>query len=137
MVKVVFDTVVFVRGLINPYSWWGKIIFKYSHNYRLFVSKPVLQEIFEVLKRPGIVSLFHTIEGLDKNRLIQIVSEAEVVVISDVARISRDIKDDIFLATAKAANADYIVSADRDLLDLKEYEGTQIITAETFLKLLE
>ena len=137
MVKVVFDTVVFVRSLINPHSWWGKIIFAYSKDYRLFVSKPVLKELFEVLQRPEITSLFHTTEGLDKNKIIQIVSEAEVVTIPDIPRVSRDIKDDIFLATAKAAKAEYLVSADRDLLDLKEYEGIHIINAEIFLKLLE
>lgn len=137
MIKVVFDTVVFVRSLINPYGWWGKIIFKYSNHYRLFVSKPILKEIFEVLQRPEVTSLFHTMEGLNKNKVIQIVSEAEAVIISDIPQISRDIKDDIFLATAKAANAQYLVSADRDLLDLKEYEKIQIISAETFLKILE
>lgn len=137
MVKVVFDTVVFVRSLINPNSWWGKILFTYSNSYRLFVSKPVLQEIFEVLQRPEITSLFHTIEGLDKDKIIQIVSEAEVVEIRDVPKVSRDPKDNIFLATAKAANANYLVSADRDLLDLKDYEDIQIIGAEIFLKLLQ
>lgn len=137
MVRVVFDTVIFVRSLINPYSWSGKILFQYPDKYRLFVSKPILQEIFEVLQRPEITSLFHTLKGLDKTKIMDIISQAEVVEISDVPEISRDIKDNIFLATAKAASADYLVSADRDLLDLKKYEGTDIIDAGMFLQILE
>lgn len=137
MIRVVFDTVGFVRGLINPHSFWGKIIFQYSDQYRLFVSRQVLQEIFEVLKRPEITVLFHTLEGLDREKIIEIVSQAEVVEIFDVPSISRDVKDDIFLETAKVANANYLVSADRDLLDLKEYGGIKIIDAETFIGILE
>lgn len=137
MIRVVFDTVGFVRGLINPHSFWGKIIFHYSDQYRLFVSRQVLQEIFEVLQRPEITALFHTINGLDREKIIEIVTQAEVVEIIDAPMISRDAKDDVFLATAKKANASYIVSADRDLLDLKEYEGIKIIDAETLLEILE
>lgn len=137
MIKVVFDTVVFVRSLINPYSWWGKIIFEYSNNYRLFVSKPVLKEIFEVLQRPELTSLFSSLKDFDKDRVIQIISQAEAVRIPNVARVSRDINDDFFIATAKAANAQYLVSADRDLLDIKEYEGIEIIDAQTFIKIIE
>lgn len=137
MIRVVFDTVVFVRSLINPYSFWGRLIFQHSDKYRLFVSKPILQEIFEVLKRPEVVTLFHSLEGLDKDRIIEIISQAEVVEIEDVPKVSRDIKDDKFLATAKGAAAHYLVSADRDLLDLEQYQGIKIINAEQFLQLLE
>lgn len=129
MIKVVFDTVGFVRSLINPRSWWGTILFQQFNKYRLFVSKGVLQEIFEVLQRPELTVLFHSLEDLDKDKIIEIVSQAEVVEVPDIPNK--------FLATAKAANADYLVSADKDLLDLKEYEGIKIIDAGTFLQILE
>lgn len=137
MITVVFDTVVLVRSLINPYSWWGKIVFTHASKYRLFVSKPVLAELFEVLQRPELTRLFRAIEGLNKDKIIEIVSRAEVVDVPSIPLISRDVKDNIFLATAKAANADFLVSADRDLLDLKTYEGVKIIDAEAFLHILE
>ncbi len=46
----------------------------------------------------------------------------------------RDPDDNIVLATAMAANADAIVSGDRDLLVLGEYQGIQIVTAQDFLR---
>lgn len=64
-------------------------------------------------------------------------NNAEIVEIGEISSISRDPKDDKFLAAAKAANAHYLISADRDLLDLKEYEGIQIVDVETFLQVLE
>lgn len=136
MPKVIFDTVVFVRSLINPFSFWGKIMFEYSSKYRLFVSRQILIEILEVLKRPEVVARFKTLEGKDIRKILEIISRAEVVEISDIPEVSRDIKDDKFLATAEVAGADYLVSADQDLLDIKQHKGINIIDAETFLKIL-
>lgn len=43
-------------------------------------------------------------------------------------KISRDSSDDNILALAKSANTKYIVTGDKDLLTLKEFEGTEIIS---------
>ena len=51
--------------------------------------------------------------------------------------MSRDPKDDKFLATAVRAGADYLVSEDQDLLVLGEHEGVEIVDAVTFLRLIE
>ncbi|HVF69635.1 MAG TPA: putative toxin-antitoxin system toxin component, PIN family [Xanthomonadales bacterium] len=137
MTKVVVDTVVFVRGLINPFSYWGKLLFKHNGKYRLFVSKPIVFEILEVLDREEIVKKFRLLKGMDKSKVIEIISQAEVVVLKNIEHISRDSNDDKFIATAKAAKVDYIISEDRDLLDIKEFEGIKIITAEEFIKIVE
>ena len=46
--------------------------------------------------------------------------------------ISRDPDDDKFIECAKDADALYIVSGDKDLLVIEEYDGIQIITAKEF-----
>lgn len=94
-------------------------------------------EILEVLARPEIRGKFRMLEKLDLPKILEIIRQAETVELNRVPRVSRDTKDDPFLATAKAAQADYLVSADKDLLDLKEYEGIPIIDAEAFLRILE
>ena len=50
--------------------------------------------------------------------------------------ITRDPDDDMIIACAVAASADYIVSRDRDLLDLGEYQGIQIVSPEAFMPIL-
>jgi predicted nucleic acid-binding protein len=62
---------------------------------------------------------------------------AERFKLEDIPSISRDPKDDIFLACAKAAKALYLVSEDNDLLVLKQYEDTAIVNAAQFLAMLE
>ena len=137
MLNVVFDTVVFVRSLINPHSIWGKLIYFYKDYYTLYLSPPVIREILEVIERPKLKQKYRTTQEHGVRQLLQILFHASVVDIDDIPTFSRDIEDDKFLATAKAAKADYLVSEDWDLLDLKEYEDTQIVDAETFLQILE
>jgi predicted nucleic acid-binding protein len=45
---------------------------------------------------------------------------------------SRDPDDDKFLECAVAGGADYLVSADADLLSLREVEGIPIVDVPTF-----
>lgn len=134
MPKVVFDTVIFVRALINPRSVCGRLVFAH---YRLFVSQPVLLEVLEVLRRPELVSKFKALAGLDVARAIEVLSQAEVVDVPAVPAIARDPKDDKFLATAASAAADYLVSEDEDLLVLRMHGETQIVNAAAFLRVLE
>ncbi len=49
---------------------------------------------------------------------------------------SRDPEDDKFLGATMEARAAYVVTGDKDLLDLLAYEGVRIITPAQFLKVL-
>jgi uncharacterized protein len=51
--------------------------------------------------------------------------------------VSRDPKDDKFLACARFAAADYLVTEDKDLLVLNTYTGTRICQPAEFIALLE
>ena len=48
-------------------------------------------------------------------------------------RMSRDLKDDPYLACALAAQAQFIISRDRDLLALEKPFGIEILTPRAFL----
>jgi putative PIN family toxin of toxin-antitoxin system len=50
--------------------------------------------------------------------------------------IVRDPNDDMVLATARAADATYLITRDLDLLSLQSYEGIIIITPEAFMAML-
>ncbi len=137
MPRVVFDTVIFVRSLINPHSLWGRLVFQYADSYDLVVSPSVVQEILEVLHRPELTTRFRSLAGLDLARIIQTLEQAEAVDIGEIPPVSRDPKDDKFLATARVGQADYLVSEDQDLLVLGTHGMTRILTATQFLAILE
>ncbi|HLJ68343.1 MAG TPA: putative toxin-antitoxin system toxin component, PIN family [Chloroflexota bacterium] len=69
--------------------------------------------------------------------MIELLGTLELVEPAHIEPVCRDPKDDVFLATAKAADADYLVSEDKDLLDLSPYEATRIITGRMFVEVLE
>lgn len=46
---------------------------------------------------------------------------------------SRDSKDNKFLELAKTVQADYLITGDKDLLVLKEFEGCKILKPSEFL----
>ncbi|OGG31592.1 putative toxin-antitoxin system toxin component, PIN family [Candidatus Gottesmanbacteria bacterium RIFCSPLOWO2_02_FULL_38_8] len=137
MLGVVIDTVIFVRSLINPKSFCGKIVFFHNKSYQLFISEPIVREIIEVLQRPELTRKFKTLKNMDFLRVLEILGQANVVQVFTIGQVSRDPKDNKFLATAIAAKARYLVTEDKDLLDLKEYQGIKIIDTNIFLLTLE
>jgi predicted nucleic acid-binding protein len=51
-------------------------------------------------------------------------------------RVCRDSTDDKFFECAKAGKAGYIISEDRDILDIGEYDGIQTVSAARSMELL-
>lgn len=137
MHRVVLDTVIFVRSLINPSGLWGRLVFTHGERHRLVVSEPIVREILEVLRRPELTRKYRGVASVNLQTILDILANAEVIAVKDVPAIGRDPKDDKFLVTAARASAEYLVSEDNDLLDIHVYEGVQIINAATFLAMLE
>lgn len=135
--RVVFDTVVFVRALINPANACGRLLSEFSERYTLVVSKPTAQELLEVLHRPELRRKYRRLAALDTRRVVDLLAQAEAVEIEEVPRVVRDVKDDIFVATALAGRADYLVSEDNDLLALRDGAGVPIVNVREFLRILE
>jgi uncharacterized protein len=137
VLRVVIDTVVFVRSLLNPASVWGQLVFRRRGTYRLVVSQAIVAEITDVLQRPEIARKFRFAEDMDIAMVVAILAEADKVLVEEVPSIARDAKDDVLLATAKAAGAEYLVSEDQDLLVLGRHEGMSIVNTATFLSALD
>ena len=136
MYRVVLDTVVLVRGLINPYGVWGKLVFDRARQYQLGISPPLLTEYLEVLARPELTRKFKQLPDHMRD-LLDLLSQAEIVFFSELPSFERDPNDAHVLATATYGDLDYLISAHNDLLDLHEYAGIPILNAAAFLQLLE
>lgn len=136
--RVVLDTVVFVRALINPKGRWGRLLFDLSDRYVIVLSPDIISEIIAVLYRPELRKRFPQLADppqLDK--VLQLLEHADVVEPHQDVRVCRDPSDDKFFASAVAGRAAYIVSEDRDILDVRNFRGVQPVTAADFISLLE
>lgn len=137
MTRAVFDTVTLVRGLITPFGWSGRLFFDHAADYEMVVSPAIVAEYLEVLGRPRRARKFPKAGTRDLHAVLNLIRLATVVFPIAVPAVSRDSTDDKFLAAAKKGNAECIVTADNDLLDIGTYEQIAIVTAETFLMSLD
>ncbi|MFO7272921.1 MAG: putative toxin-antitoxin system toxin component, PIN family [Sphaerobacter thermophilus] len=135
--RVVFDTVVFVRGLINPHGRWGELLFEHADRYVLILSPAIAEEILSVLRRPELTRKFRSLSNIGVADVLTLLAQADVVQPAETLAICHDPNDDKFLAAAVAGNADYLVSEDADLLVLGENQGIPIVTASAFLRILQ
>jgi uncharacterized protein len=108
---------------------------------RLIVSPHLIAEIERVLAYPKVKKLLKK-----RNTAINEVGEAIAKVLKvavwtsgnlTVAAITDDPADDMILACAVEGSADFIISGDHHLLDLKNYRGIKIVNPARFLELVE
>lgn len=133
--KVVLDTNIFLSGWL-----WGGLpdsVLKLGEEHLIDVcaSEVLLNELQATLSRDKFRSKLQML-GVTVNDLMAGVREVVAVYpISDIdVPELRDPNDNMILATAIAAGAEAIVTGDRDLLVLQEYEGIPIVTAREFLE---
>jgi putative PIN family toxin of toxin-antitoxin system len=101
--------------------------------FTLITSKEIVKELYRVLFYPHIVKRFKPSKN-DINEFIAMILERADITkgLYEVKRIKDDPSDNMFLACAMEGKADYIVSRDPHLRDLKHYRKIQIIDPKTF-----
>lgn len=135
MLRVVLDTNIFVSGLLSKTGLPAKILDAWrAGQYLLITSPPIVAEIRRVLETPRMRKKYFITSG-DIEQLIILLEKDALIVPgrTDVRNaIPDDPSDEMFLACAMDAAADYIVSGDRHLLDISEYKGIPIIPVNEF-----
>ncbi len=91
----------------------------------LCIGNDIIAEVRDVLTRPKTQKRFPLLSPQWADAFVQNV-EAKAVLLADVPKaetLERDPKDEPYLNLALAARARYLVSCDRDLLDLMDDKG--------------
>jgi predicted nucleic acid-binding protein len=68
---------------------------------------------------------------------LRIVAERVIRVVPRIRVIKNDPQDDPVLACGLKSEADYIVSKDNHLVELKEYRGIKIVSSLEFLEIIK
>jgi len=109
-----------------------------KQEYILVTSPEILQEIEEVLNREKIIQITKMTKAEIKKFLQDLIDIAFIVSGNVAVQVSqKDPDDDKFIAAAIEGKADYIVSGDKPLLNIKEYMGIKIISPKDFMRLLK
>lgn len=128
--RIVADTNVVLSGLFYGGKPGELLDAAARGEIELYTSPELLDELRELLDRPKFTERLK-LNGMTADELLAdyegVVRQVESEPLAPA--VSRDPDDDWVLATAVAAQADLIVSGDKDLLTLKQYEGIPIISA--------
>jgi putative PIN family toxin of toxin-antitoxin system len=139
MLKAVLDTNILVSAFLKHEGINSKVLLAGKDRYQLYLSEDILEETSRVLLTyERIRKKYHYTddEALEYLATLRVVAREVIKKLPKIRVIERDPKDNPVLACALKVKADYIVSKDDHLKDLKEYRGIRIVSSQEFLGLL-
>jgi putative PIN family toxin of toxin-antitoxin system len=131
--RCVFDTNVFLSELLLPDSKPRQTLDLALRKGKVLLSFAALAELYEVLSRKQFRR--YVDEENIRSFLAALTSEAQWVDVDVRITACRDSNDDKFLELAVSGRATHIVTGDSDLLALHPFQGIQILSPHSFLKL--
>jgi len=129
--NIVFDTNALLSATLWRNSEAQKLLFHLIHiNAHLLISMPIIIEYQKVMQRDFKFSEQETIEATTKVlQAFQMVTPKE-----NVNVIKNDETDNKIIECAISANAQYIITYDKHLLQLKKFRNIEIIQPKEFPK---
>jgi putative PIN family toxin of toxin-antitoxin system len=121
MTAAVFDCMVFLQAATNDRGpAFACLALVEANEVALYVSPAILAEVREVLARPKIQAKFPNLTPARVDIFMQKIATLATVVddVPDAGQVIRDTDDLPYLNLAVASNVAYLVSRDKDLLDL-------------------
>ena len=138
IIKVIPDTNVILKGMFGYKSNERKILsLSLAKKISLYGSSQTYDEFCQKVRKPSL-QRYWTKKNFSADKIVldykTLVNMHEPFGSAATKTISlRDPEDEMFIRVALSCGAKIIVSADKDLLDVKEFEGVKIITADKFV----
>lgn len=132
--KIVIDNNIFISGTFWKGAPHQIIKLAEENKFEIAVAPEIIEELSGVLQREKFKWLFMESET-DFDEVIEKVLELVEIypLLTKVDIIKDDPSDNIFLACALSAQASFIISGDRHLLNLKKFQNIPILTPQQFL----
>lgn len=128
--RLVLDTNIFISAVLFK-GEVSKLVDSWKKSdVKILMSKQVLEEYVKVLSYPKFKLSEKEIEYIIEEELLPFV---EVIKVASEVSLVKDLDDNKFIALAIDGNANYIISGDAYLLNLKEFEEIKIIPIKEFL----
>ena len=130
--RIVIDTNLWISFLIsNKFKILDQLLS--NRDTVVLFSNELLSEFTEVIGRPKFKKSFSK-ENTDQV-LNSIQYVAEFISVRSRVEVCRDVKDNFLLALSKDGDADFLITGDNDLLAVKQFHKTKIISFSDYLKL--
>ena len=138
MIKVVLDANIFVSTVLKSRSKPARIFeLAEERKVTLISSEDILSEVRAVLLYPKLQKL-HSSTPNEIDQFVKRIARVSFIVPdkTEIHEIKNDPKDNKYLSAAVEGKADFIVSGDHHLKDLKIFRGIRILDPSAFLTLM-
>ena len=137
MIWAVIDTNILIRAFIKPQGTVGPILQRVRDgSFVLIYSGALLDELLATLVLPSIRDKYRICDEAIEALVALLVLRGEIVAPHRRIRICRDAGDDMVIEAALAGNASHVVTGDKDLLVVGQYEGVSFVEPRAFLELI-
>lgn len=135
-IKVILDANIYASFFLSSGETIASVFDLWRRGeFKIFASIDIIAEVYRIFRYPKIQK---RVTSVDKKALIQILEDlVEHVYPQERTHISSDPDDEKYLEAASACDADYLVTGDRDLLSLKQFGTTRIVSPKEFVEVLE
>jgi putative PIN family toxin of toxin-antitoxin system len=128
-VKVIFDTNVWISFLIGKRLQSIKPLLS-SRQIKIIFSEQLAAEIKEATQRPKLIKYFPQNKVSELLELFDLIGNKFKT--TPLYHLCRDAKDNFFLDLIDLSKADYLVTGDKDLLELHTFKTAKILTPAAF-----
>lgn len=136
-IRAIVDTNVVLSGFISHRGPPSKIIDAWIQNdFMPIVSPALIKEYNAVLQYDRIQKYLGNKFQTAQKTLKAMLSKAEKTFSKEVIHLFKDTHDDMLIEAAISGEANFIVSGDREVLEVQKYKTIEIISADSFFKLL-
>lgn len=139
MIVAVLDTNTIVSAILEPRGIPNRILeAARGQQFTLATSAVIIAEVLTTLNRDRIRRKYR-INPTDLERLRDLLERdtACTAINHDARGVATHPEDDLILATAVSAEAQYLVTGDAKLQRLRHYQGVTIVNPREFVEILE
>ena len=126
--NIVIDTNVIISGIF--FGGYPRKILETVADKQIsaYATTEIINEYYEIIDE-----MIKRKQGRINNSVLsQLVSKLKIIQSSSSVNICRDSDDNKFIECAIDANALYIISGDKDLLDIQKFNNIQIVNTKFF-----
>ena len=135
--RAVIDSTVLVSAFLTEGGVSAELLrFAREGVFLIFLSEDILTETEHTLSYERIRERYNYTDADVADFLNRLRLAAHLVDNLPHLTVVRDPNDDMVIATAQCAQANYIVTRDNDLLSLQHYEGSMVISPEAFIAIV-
>lgn len=138
MPKAVLDSTILVSAFLSRTGVSRQLLqYAAQEGVEFYVSDQILAETERVLNYERLRKRYPYYDE-DIGSFLQLIASIAHVVnpLSPIEGVVRDPNDDMIVACAVEARAQYIITRDKDLLSLGRYEGIEIVSPEDYMAAL-